>query len=74
MMLTPEEEAEMVERATQKLGGPRETLFWLNNGAQLPIFVSQDGIYEVGFSGFKSDEDTDELVGKVRMAWNLKLP
>lgn len=52
-----------------------ETLWWLNaDDAYLHLYISDDEIFGLGFDDFIPNPETDELVGRVRLAYNLTSP
>lgn len=52
-----------------------ETLFWVNsNEESLHMYMSSNPIWQLGFEDFIPDTETDELVARLRMAWQLVSP
>lgn len=49
-----------------------ETLFWLNTSEEtMHMYLSSNPIWQLGFEDFIPDTETDELVGRLRLAWEL---
>lgn len=52
-----------------------ETLFWINSAEEnLHMYISSNPIWQLGFEDFVADTETDELVGRLRLAWQLVSP
>lgn len=52
-----------------------ETLFWLNtDDAYLHLYISSDKVWGMGFSDFLPSPNSDMLVGRVRLCWQLACP
>lgn len=52
-----------------------ETLFWINSGDEnLHLYLSSNPVWQLGFEDFIPDPETDELVGRLRMAWQIVSP
>lgn len=52
-----------------------ETLFWLNTSeAVMHMYISSNPVWQLGFEDFIPDTETDELVGRLRLAWQLVCP
>lgn len=49
-----------------------ETFFWVNTDDRfMHFYISDDEIFSGGFDPFIADVNSDEVVGRVRLAWNL---
>jgi hypothetical protein len=49
-----------------------ETLWWINSADEtLHMYTSSNPIWQLGFEDFIPDTETDELVGRLRLAWQI---
>jgi hypothetical protein len=49
-----------------------ETLFWGNTAEEtIHMYISSNPTWQLGFEDFIPDTETDELVGRLRLAWQL---
>lgn len=52
-----------------------ETLWWINSAPEtLHMYISSNPIWQLGFEDFMPDTETDELVGRLRLAWQIVSP
>jgi hypothetical protein len=52
-----------------------ETLFWLNTSDDvIHMYISSNPVWQLGFEDFIPDTETDELVGRLRLAWQIACP
>lgn len=52
-----------------------ETLFWMNTSDDIiHMYLSSNPVWQLGFEDFIPDTETDELVGRLRLAWQLVSP
>jgi hypothetical protein len=57
------------------VGTTDETLWWLNTEDQyLHLYISNDKIWGLGFSDFIPSQTSDQLVGRVRLGWQITSP